>query len=597
MPSASMHGMTQAALERRIESVLETVQKPSRYIGGEANQVQKPQATTVVALCYPDAYEVGISNQALQILYQQVNGRTGMAAERVYCPWPDMADAMRREGLPLFTLETWRPVREVDVLGITLQAELTYSNVLEVLDLAGIPLGRPIAARATRSSWPAARRRRTPRRLRRSSTRSSWASRRRRSRTSWTSLDGGGPCGAARRACAEHALPLPPGTRAARRSSRAIYTEFGIETQPIEVVVPYSSAIFSRASVEVMRGCTRGCRFCHAGTWYRPVRERPADQVIEAGLAQLGCTGYDELSLTSLATSDYTDVVPAIEGIKQRMPDLHLSLPSNRVDTGPVALTAAANARQSSITLAPEAATQRMRDIICKTITDEMIERAIDAAFRAGYTSLKMYFMIGLPRETHAEVQGIVDLGVEGARDRAAHPGRRPLHRARQRLELHAEAAHALPVGGHVEPRPARGQAGLHAPGDADPPDPAVAPRRAHLDARGRAGPGRLQEADVIERAWRAGARFDAWTEMFQEQAWQTAFAAGGTTMDDEGHPRVRRVGRDALGSRAARASPRSILMDEWWQSRAEVATGDCRWDGCADCGACFGPVRNKFVH
>ena len=132
--------MTQAALERRIESVLETVQKPSRYIGGEVNQVQKPQATTVVALCYPDAYEVGISNQALQILYQQVNRRAGMAAERVYCPWPDMADAMRRERLPLFTLETWRPVREVDVLGITLQAELTYSNVLEVLDLAGIPL-------------------------------------------------------------------------------------------------------------------------------------------------------------------------------------------------------------------------------------------------------------------------------------------------------------------------------------------------------------------------------------------------------------------------------------------------------------------------
>src|SRR4249920_2953401 len=132
--------MTQAALERRIESVLETVQKPSRYIGGEANQVQKPQATAVVALCYPDAYEVGISNQALQILYQQVNARPAMAAERVYCPWPDMADAMRREGLPLFTLETWRPVREVDVLGITLQAELTYSNVLEVLDLAGIPL-------------------------------------------------------------------------------------------------------------------------------------------------------------------------------------------------------------------------------------------------------------------------------------------------------------------------------------------------------------------------------------------------------------------------------------------------------------------------
>src|SRR6188472_1333149 len=132
--------MTQQLLDRRIEAVLETVQKPSLYIGGEANQVLKPTATSVVALCYPDAYEVGISNQALQILYQQVNARPAMAAERVYCPWPDMADALRREGLPLFTLETWRPVGECDLVGVTLQAELTYSNVLELLDLAGIPL-------------------------------------------------------------------------------------------------------------------------------------------------------------------------------------------------------------------------------------------------------------------------------------------------------------------------------------------------------------------------------------------------------------------------------------------------------------------------
>src|SRR5207248_820797 len=165
--------------------------------------------------------------------------------------------------------------------------------------------------------------------------------------------------------------------------------------------------------------------------------ERPADQVVEAGLAQLRCTGYDELSLTSLATSDYTGIVPAIQEIKARMPGLHLSLPSNRVDTGPVALTAAANARQSSITLAPEAATQRMRDIICKTITDEMIEAAIEAAFRAGYSSLKMYFMIGLPRETHDEVQGIVDVGI-----RAREIGRSV---GRGRFSVHVSASNFVP--------------------------------------------------------------------------------------------------------------------------------------------------------
>ena len=144
--------MPDAVMERRIEAVLETVRRPSRYIGGEINQVRKPEATALVALCYPDAYEVGISNQALQILYDQVNRRPAVAAERAYCPWPDMADAMRQEGIPLFTLESWRPVREADLLGITLQAELTYSNVLEVLDLAGYPAACRVTAGATTRS-------------------------------------------------------------------------------------------------------------------------------------------------------------------------------------------------------------------------------------------------------------------------------------------------------------------------------------------------------------------------------------------------------------------------------------------------------------
>jgi radical SAM superfamily enzyme YgiQ (UPF0313 family) len=343
-----------------------------------------------------------------------------------------------------------------------------------------------------------------------------------------------------------------------------------------------------------MRGCTRGCRFCHAGTWYRPVRERPADQVIEAGLAQLGCTGYDELSLTSLATSDYTDVVAAIEGIKERAPDLHLSLPSNRVDTGPVALTAAANARQSSITLAPEAATQRMRDIICKTITDEMIESAIEAAFRAGYSSLKMYFMIGLPRETHDEVQGIVDLGIRAREIGRAVGGR---------FSVHMSASNFVP-----KPHTPFQWEGM-APRDQ------LAAKQAYMrramptrqirlslhDLRtsmleGALSRGDDNTAEVIELAWRGGARFDAWTEMFQEQAWHDAFARMDTTMDEQA---THEFGEwDELPWDHVRSGiTKEFLLDEWWQSKAEVATGDCRWDGCVDCGACFGPVRNLLVH
>jgi radical SAM superfamily enzyme YgiQ (UPF0313 family) len=326
------------------------------------------------------------------------------------------------------------------------------------------------------------------------------------------------------------------------------------------------------------------------------VRERSPDEVAEAGLAQLGCTGYDELSLTSLATSDYTGIVPAIEKIKTRLPTLHLSLPSNRVDTGPVALTAAANARQSSITLAPEAATQRMRDIICKTITDEMIEHAIEAAFQAGYTSLKMYFMIGLPRETHAEVQGIVDLGI-----RAREIGRR-VRPGGGRFSVHVSVSNFVP-----KPHTPFQWEGMSSRAQLDAKQAymrrAMPTRQIRLslhDLRtsmleGALARGGEELADVIERAWRAGARFDAWSEMYQEAAWEAAFAACGSSIDEQA---TREFGEwDELPWDHVRSGvSKEFLLDEWGQSRAEVATGDCRWDGCTDCGACFGPVRNRLV-
>ena len=295
-----------------------------------------------------------------------------------------------------------------------------------------------------------------------------------------------------------------------------------------------------------MRGCTRGCRFCHAGTWYRPVRERKVDDVVRAGLEQLGCTGYDELSLTSLATSDYTGVERAIGEIKRERPSLHLSLPSNRVDTGPVAMNAAANARQGSITLAPEAATQRMRDIICKTITDEMIERAIEAAFAAGYTSLKMYFMIGLPRETFAEVQGIVDLAY-----RAREIGRRQLGHG-GRFTVHVSASNFVP-----KPHTPFQWEGMSSPDQlrvkqeylrraiTRPPAAAVAARHRHVPARGRArsrrrGDGRRDRDGMARR--RALRRLDR------------ASPAGGLARGVRGARAVDRRGGDA---RARRRSSR----------------------------------------
>lgn len=587
--------MRTSTLETRIEDLLREVERPSRYIGGETNQIVKPSAAVRVAIAYPDVYEVGISNQALQILYALVNERTTAAAERVYCPWPDMADAMRREGIPLFTLEGWRPVRDLDLVGITLQAELTYSNVLEMIDLIGMPLraaertdGDPIIL----AGGPSAS---NPMPL-----------------APFVDAFFMGEAeeglleiieilervhGREERLAALGELPylyLPEGP--ARPVERAIYADFSISTQPRSPVVPYASAIFSRASVEVMRGCTRGCRFCHAGTWYRPVRERPVEEVVAAGLEQLGCTGYDELSLTSLATSDWTGVERAIGEIKAAEPDLHLSLPSNRVDTGPVALSAAANGRQSSITLAPEAATQRMRDIICKTITDQMIEQAIEAAFAAGYTSIKLYFMIGLPLETFAEVQGIVDLA-----HTAREIGRRHLGE-RGRFTVHVSVSNFVP-------KP-------HTPFQWDGMAP-VDQLRVKQDYLRRALKGRnlklslhdvrtstLEAAigrgdaitgEVLETAWRAGARFDAWTEHHREQIWIDAFRAHGRELVDEA-TRSREPLDPLPWDHVRSGATKEFLLDEWWQSRAERPTGDCRWDGCTDCGACVGPVRTRLV-
>jgi radical SAM superfamily enzyme YgiQ (UPF0313 family) len=586
--------MTNGVLDARIESILAEVQKPSRYIGGEVNEIVKPSATVRVALCYPDAYEIGISNQALQILYTLVNGRPEAAAERVYTPWPDMADALRREGIPLFTLESWRPVREFDLLGITLQAELTYSNVLETLDLAQVPLrsaDRGDDDPIVMAGGPSAS---NPEPL-----------------APFVDvffmgeaeeglhaiLDVLGRCPTRGERLAELArLPfLYVPARGQHPVDRAVYASFDISTQPLQPVVPYASAIFSRASVEVMRGCTRGCRFCHAGTWYRPVRERAVHDIVKAGLEQLGCTGYDELSLTSLATSDYTGVERAIGEIKRARPELHLSLPSNRVDTGPVAMNAAANARQGSITLAPEAATQRMRDIICKTITDEMIEQAIEAAFRAGYTSLKMYFMIGLPRETFAEVQGIIDLAY-----RAREIGRREIQSGR--FTVHVSVSNFVP-----KPHTPFQWEGMSSPDQLrvkqDHLRRAINGRQLRLslhDTRtslleGALGRGDAITGDIIETAWRAGARFDAWTEHHQATVWHEAFAAHGRAIADEATRE--RAALDPLPWDHVRSGvTKEFLLDEWWASRAERVTGDCRWDGCTDCGACMGPVRNRLV-
>lgn len=593
---------------RELDRILSRVKKPARYGGGEWNSVQNDfdTAEVKVLLSYPDAYEVGVSNQGIQILYWILNARPGVICERVYAPWTDMEEELRRAGLPLFSLESKRPVRDFDVIGFSLGYETVYTNVLTMLDLGEIPL----RAEARRATDPL--------------------------------VIAGGHCaynpepmapffdafcvGEGEEAMIDFLDTVVRHRRAGRTDREALLQEIGnipgwyvpswytveyksdgridrISGEPLPIhkryvpslnpdwyptrpIVPSMRPVHARAQIEIVRGCTRGCRFCQAGMVTRPVRERPAEQIKELSAAALDATGYSELSLLSLSSSDHSEIEQIVRDAAEEYcaDGIAVALPSLRIESFSVALAdAIKEGRRSGFTFAPEAATERLRRVINKVIPDERLLATADAVYARGWRTIKLYFMIGLPTETDEDVTAICNLA-----RRVLMVGRKYHGRG---ASVHVGVSTFVPkphtpfqwVGQETRETVLRHQAILQRESrmqglkvswnDFE---------GSQIEALLSRGDRRI--ADVIERAWRLGARFDGWREQFRYDLWLQALADQNLEIDWYCH-RARTRDEVLPWSHINAGVSADFLWREWEKSVDAGVTDDCRYGRCVRCG------------
>lgn len=599
----------------RIEPLLARVERPARYIDGEWGAVHKPDASYRAALIYPDTYELGQANQAVGIIYGIMNRLEGVAAERCYVPAVDMADLMRAEKVPLFSLESRSAIRAFDFVGITLPYELTYTNVLEALDLAGIPLraaergaGDPLVVgggpgafnpepmapffdailigegedaigeivEAHREALSDSCSRNTIlRRL--------------------AEIDGVYvPSLYEARTLADGRFAgmrvLEPGVPPV--VYKRVLSVLSHDTVSSCPVVPFMDVVHDRTGVEILRGCTRGCRFCQAGMVYRPVRERSADKIVSAAIQGLRCTGYDEVSLTSLSSADHSMLEEVLQRLTRRLAGtgVSVSLPSLRVDAFSVEMARlVGTAKKSGLTFAPEAGTQRMRDVINKNVTEEDLLRTVRYAFESGWRRVKLYFMLGLPTETDEDLKGIADLVAKVlAEARSATPGP-------QRGSVRVGVSISTFVPKVSTPFQWESQVDL---------DEVVRRQsvvREHMprkgvelswhDAKtsfleGLIARGGREVADVIEAAWRRGARFDAWTEQFSFERWLEAIAETGVDPYQIAG-RQRSTDEPLPWEHISAGLSKRYLVRERERALAGSVTPDCSFVGCTGCDVC----------